>query len=63
MDLTIFEKKCKGNKQKRLEIVKQWYQLISSRDTDDQRILESDQPKSTSGHTQPTVVALNVNFL
>ena len=33
-----------------------WYQLIPSRDIDDQRILESDWPES------PRVVVLNATF-
>ena len=43
-------------------MVTQTYQLIASRDIDDQRILESDCPKSTPGHTQTRVVVLNATF-
>ena len=43
-------------------MARQWYQLISSRDIDDEIILESDQPKKTLGHTRPTVVILNATF-
>ena len=39
-------------------MIRQRYQLISSRDNDDQIILESDWLKSTLGHTQPRVVVL-----
>ena len=34
----------------------QRYQLFPSRDLDDQKILESDWPQGTPGHTQPKVV-------
>ena len=37
-------------------------QLISSRDTDDQRILESDWTRGTPGHTQPRVKVLCTTF-
>ena len=43
-------------------MVRQMYQLIPSRD-DDQRILTSDWPKGTSGHTQPREVVLNATLL
>ena len=43
-------------------MARQWYQLISSRDIDDEIILESDQPKKALGHTRPTVVILNATF-
>ena len=43
-------------------MVRQSYQQISSRDIDDQRILGSDWPKSTHGHTEPRVVVLNTAF-
>ena len=39
-------------------MVRQRYQFVSSRDIDDQKILESDWPKSTSGHNQQSVVNL-----
>ena len=48
---------------------RQRHQLIPSRDIDNQRILESDWPKGTPGHTQQKVghtqqrvVLLNDNF-
>ena len=37
-------------------------QLFPCRDIDDQRNLESDWPKSTSGHTQPRAVVANATF-
>ena len=37
-------------------------QLISSRNTDDQRILESDWTRGTPGHTQPRVEVLCTTF-
>ena len=57
----IFDKKRK-DKYKRLTIVRQRYQLFPSRDTDDQRILESDSSKTTPGHIQAEVVVLNATF-
>ena len=39
---------------------KQIYQLIPFRDTADQKILKSDQKRSTPGHTQSKVVVIDV---
>ena len=38
------------------------YQLIPSRDIDDQRLMQSNWTKSTTGHTQPKVLLLDANF-
>ena len=43
-------------------MIRQRYQLIPSRDIDDQRILESDNFKGTRGHIQLRVVVLNATF-
>ena len=37
--------------------------LISFIDTDDQRILQTDWARGTTGHTQPKVVVSDVTFL
>ena len=44
-------------------MVRQRYELISSRDIDEQRTPKSDSPKSTLGHTQPRVVGFSATFL
>ena len=38
------------------------YQLISSRDTDDQRILQSDWIRGTNGHIQTKVKVTDPTF-
>ena len=43
-------------------MVRQRYELISTRDIGDQRILESDWPKSTPGFDQQRVVGSNGTF-
>ena len=43
-------------------MVSQRYQLIPSRDVDDQRILEFDWPNGIPGHTQSRVVVPNATF-
>ena len=44
------------------EMVRKMYQLIPSRHTDDQRILESDWARSTHDHTQLEVVVTVAAF-
>ena len=43
-------------------MARQRYQLITSRDFDDQRIPESDWTRGTPDHTQPRVVVLDATF-
>ena len=51
-----------GNK-KILKMVGQRYKLITSTDTDDQRILESDWTRSKrTGHAQSGLLVLNATF-
>ena len=43
-------------------MAKHKYQLISSGDINDKKILGSDWSKSTTGHTQPRMVVVNATF-
>ena len=52
--LSLIINTCKKNKS---------YSLLSSRDTDDQRILESDKMKVKTGHIQPKAAVSDANFL
>ena len=43
-------------------MIRQRYQIISSRDTDDQRILEFHSTKDKPDHTKPRVAVLDATF-
>ena len=45
-----------------MKIIRQSYQLISSRDTDDQRIPQFDWNRGTPGYTQLKVVVSGATF-
>lgn len=61
MDFAEFDKRCKEIKRK-MTMVWQRYQLIPSRDIDDQTIMKSVWTWGTPGHTQPRVEALDITF-
>ena len=45
-----------------MTLARQRYQLIPSRNTDGQKILESDWTRGTPGHTQPKMAVLDATF-
>ena len=45
-----------------MTVATQTYKLIASRDTDDQRTLESDWTRGTTGHTLPKLVVSDATF-